>query len=98
MVSRYMRWRVTSRRLLVFIVNLQEARGLTGGFGHGLLTIGFRILRDLRGAAARLRHHAVGIGLRFVLRAFEVGARRLYVAEGVDHLRRRIDLLHAAPA
>ena len=61
--------------------------------GHGLLAIGFGVLRDLRHAAARLGHHAVGVGLRLVLRALEVGARRLHVAERVDDLRRRIDLL-----
>ena len=82
------------RRLLVFVVDLEEARGLTGRLGDGLLAIGFGGLRDLRGAAARFRHHAVGVGLRLVLRALEVGARRLHVAEGVDHLLRRIDLLH----
>ena len=47
----------------------------------------------LRHLAARLRHHAVGVSLRLVDRAIEIDARGLHVAEGVDHLRRRIDLL-----
>jgi hypothetical protein len=33
------------RRFLVFLVNLEEARGLTGGLGDGLLAIGLRRLR-----------------------------------------------------
>ncbi len=80
-------------RLLVFVVDLEEARGLALGLGHGLLAIGFGGLGDLGGAAARFRNHAVGVGLRLVLRALEIGAGGLHVAEGVDHLRRRIDLL-----
>src|SRR5262249_24209410 len=79
-------------RLLVLVVDLAEARGLALGFGDGLFAIGFGVLEDLGGAAARFRHDAIGIGLRFVLGALEIGTRRLDVAEGVDHLRRRIDL------
>ena len=80
-------------RFLVLFVDLQEARGLALGFGDGLLAIGFGVLGDLGGAAARLRHDPVGVGLRFVLRALEIRARRLHVAEGVDDLRGRIDFL-----
>ena len=93
MVSRYMRWRVTVGRLLVFVIDLEEARGLALGLGDGLLAIGFGSLDDLGSAAARFRHHAIGVGLRLVLRALQIGAGGLHVAEGVDHLRGRIDLL-----
>ena len=41
----------------------------------------------------RLRHHAIGVGLRLVLQALEIRARRLHVAEGVDDLGRRVDFL-----
>src|SRR2546428_792206 len=44
--------------------------------------------------AARVRDHAVGVGLRLVLGAFGADARGLHLAERVDGLRRRIDLLH----
>ncbi len=81
------------RRLLVLLVDLVEARRLALGFRHGLLTIGLGILGDLGGTAAGLRYDAVGIGLRLVLRAFEIGARGLHVAERVDDLGRRIDFL-----
>jgi hypothetical protein len=46
-------------RLLVFLINLEKASRLAGGFGDRLLAIGVRRLRDLCGAAARLRHNAV---------------------------------------
>ena len=75
------------------IVDLQEARGLAGGLGDGLLAIGFGVLGDLGGAAACFRHDPVGVGLRLVLRPLQIRARRLHVAEGVDHLRRRVDFL-----
>ena len=80
-------------RLLVLLIDLGEARGLALGLGDGLLAIGFGVLDDLGGAAARFRHDAIGVGLRLVLRPLEIGARRLHVAEGVDDLGRRIDLL-----
>src|SRR6516165_10062088 len=80
-------------RLLILLIDLAEARGLALGFGDGLFAIGLGVLEDLGGAAARFRHDAIGIGLRFVLRALQIGARPLHVAEGFDHLRRRIDLL-----
>src|SRR6266536_2695084 len=81
------------RSNLVLVVDLQEPRRLAGGFGDRLLAIGFRGLGDLRHAPARLRDDAIGIGLRLVLRTFGVDACRLHVAERVDDLRRRIDLL-----
>jgi hypothetical protein len=80
-------------RLLVLVVDLEKARGRAGGLGDGLLAIGLGRLGDLRGAAARFRHHPVGVGLGLVLRPLGVGTRRLHVAEGIEHLRRRIDLL-----
>ena len=81
-------------RLLVFLVNLQEARALALGLGDRLLPVAFGGLHDLRRMSACLRHDLVGVGLRLVLQLLEIGARRLDVAEGVDHLRRRVDLLH----
>ncbi len=81
-------------RLFVFIVDFREPRGLAGRLGNGLRLVGVGGLQNLRGASARLRHHAIGVGLRFVLRTLEVGARRLHVAERVNDLRGRIDLLH----
>src|SRR5437763_3835231 len=47
------------RRLLVLFVNLREPRRLTLGFGDGLFAIGFGILGDFGGAAARFRHDPV---------------------------------------
>ena len=81
-------------RLLVFVIDLLEARALALGLGDRLLLVAFGDLQDLRGASARVGNDAVGIGLRLVLQPLEVGARGLHVAERVDHLRRRIDLLH----
>ena len=80
-------------RLLVLLVDLQEARGLALGVGHDLGAIGLGILSDLRGAAPRFRDHAIGVGLRLVLHALEIGPGGLDVAEGVDHLRRVVGLL-----
>ena len=82
------------RRLLVFVVDFQEARALALGFGDRLLLVAFGDLENLRRASLRIGNDAVGIGLRLVLQALQVGLRRLHVAERVDHLRRRIDLLH----
>ena len=81
-------------RLLVFLVDFQEARALALGLGDRLLLVAFGDLDDLRGAALGVGNDAVGIGLGLVLQALEIGARGLHVAERVDHLRRRIDLLH----
>jgi hypothetical protein len=44
----------------VLLVDLREARSLAVGFGDRLFAIGFGILSDLGGAAARFRHDAVG--------------------------------------
>src|SRR5262245_13982052 len=52
------------RRLLVLVVDLEEAGCLTARFGNGLLLVGFGRLQDLGSAAARLRDHPVGVGLR----------------------------------
>ena len=81
-------------RLLVFVVDLEEARALALGLGDRLLLVAFGDLQDLRGASLGVGNDAVGIGLGLVLQPLEIGARRLHVAERVDHLRRRIDLLH----
>src|SRR5262249_26157166 len=59
----------------------------------GLLAISLGRLRDLRGASARLGHHAIGVGLRFILGALGVRARGLHVTERVDHLGGGVDLL-----
>ena len=50
-------------------------------------------LQDALGLTLGLRDDAVGVGFRLVLQALLIGARRLHVAEGVDHLSWRIDLL-----
>ncbi len=81
-------------RLLVFVIDFQETRALALGFRDRLLLVAFGDLDDLRRAAARVRNDAVGIGLRFILQALKVGLGGLNVAKRVDHLRRRIDLLH----
>src|SRR6516162_4966158 len=57
---------------LVLLIDLAEARGLALGLGDGLFAIGFGVLEDLGGAAARFRHDAIGIGLRFILGAPEI--------------------------
>src|ERR1043166_3596399 len=44
------------RGLFVLVVDLEEARRLTGRLGDGLLAIGLGGLGDLRGAPTRLRH------------------------------------------
>jgi hypothetical protein len=81
------------RRLLVFVVDLEKAGRRALGLGDGLLAIGFGVLDGLRGTAARLRNNLVGVGLRLILRPLKVGAGSLHVAERVDHLLWRIDLL-----
>src|SRR4029079_13312160 len=80
-------------RLLVLIVNADEAVGLTLGQRDHLIAIALRRLQDALRLAARLGDDAVGIGLRLVLKALLVGAGRLHVAEGVNDLRGRIDFL-----
>ena len=80
-------------RLLVLLVNADEAVGLTLGQGNHLISIALRGLQDAFGLASRLGDDTVGIGLRLVLEALLVGACRLHVAEGVNDLRRRIYFL-----
>jgi hypothetical protein len=46
-------------RLLVFVVDFKKTRGRALGFGDSLLAIGFGVLGDLRGTAARLRNNLV---------------------------------------
>jgi len=75
------------------LIDLQEARGLALCGGDDLSTVGLRILKDPRGTSLGLRHNAIGIGLRLVLDALEVGTGRLHVAEGIDHLRRVVRFL-----
>ena len=78
----------------IFVIDLEEAGALAARLGDRLLLVAFGNLQNLRGASLGVRNDAVGIGLRLVLQPLEVGARRLHVAEGVDDLRGRIDLLH----
>ena len=59
----------------------------------GLLPVGLRLLDQPLGLAAGARDDVVAIGLGLVLRPLAVGLRALHVAEGVDHLGRRVDLL-----
>ena len=80
-------------RLLVLLVDLEEARRLTVRLGDRLLLVALGALQDALGLAARLRHHLVGVGVGLVLQPLLVGARGLHVAEGVDDLGRRVDLL-----
>ena len=80
-------------RLLVFLVDLQEARRLALGLGDRLLLVALGALQNALGLAARLRHDLLGVGKCLVLQALLVGARSLHVAEGIDHLCRRVDLL-----
>ena len=70
-----------------------EARGRAAQITQAAEAYREQTVAEAKGATARFRNAAVGIGLRFVLRALGIGARRLHVAECVDHLRRRIDLL-----
>src|SRR6266850_907604 len=69
--------------LLVLVIDLEETGALALGLGDRLLLVAFRDLQDLGGAAAGVGDDAVGVGLRLVLQALEVGARRLHVAERV---------------
>src|SRR6202000_2463066 len=66
-------------RLGIFFIDFQEAGALALGFGDRLLLVAFGGLEDLRGAALGLGHDAVGIGLRLVLLALEIGAGSLHV-------------------
>src|SRR5262245_21377917 len=81
------------RGLFVLVIDFQEPRRLAGCFGHRLRLVGLCSLRDLRHPAACFRHDAVSVGLRLVNGALKIGARGLNIAESIDHLCRRIDLL-----
>src|SRR2546423_1241892 len=59
-----------------------------------LLLVAFGDLHDLRRSPACVGNDTVGISLRLVLQALEIGSRGLHVAKRIDHLRGRIDLLH----
>src|SRR5262249_55612119 len=63
--------------LLVLLIDLHEARSLSGRLCNGLFAIGIRGLKNLRRSPTRLRHHPIGVGLGLVLCALRVGARRL---------------------
>src|SRR5262249_40566967 len=81
------------RRLLVLIVDLEEARGLAAGFGNRLLAVGFGGLQYLCGTAAGLRNNPVGIGLRFVPGTLEIDTGGLHITQRIENLRGRVDLL-----
>ena len=53
--------------------------------------VGFGVLADALGVAARARQDVVGVGLRLVARALLVGAGALHVVECVDHRQWRLD-------
>ncbi len=93
MVSMKMRSRVTSGALWYSSSTLMKRSASTLGLGDHLIAIALRRLQDALGLAARLGNHPIGVGLRFVLQALLIGAGRLHVAEGVDDLCGRIDLL-----
>ena len=60
---------------------------------HRSLAIGFRCLDHTCRVAACLGYDAIGVSLRFVLQALGICARCLHVAERIDDLLRRVDLL-----
>ena len=66
---------------------------MSGGLCNGLLLVALGGLQDAFGLAARLRNDLLGVGEGLVLQALIVGARSLHVAERVDDLRGRVDLL-----
>ena len=81
------------RRLLVFLVDFEEARRLSRRLGDRLLLIALGRLQDALSFAPRLGDDLVGVGERLVLQALPVGTGGLHIAEGVDHLVRRVHLL-----
>ena len=50
-------------RLLVFVVDLEEARGLTRRLGDRLIAVAFGCCDDAVSVAVRTRHHLIGVGL-----------------------------------
>ena len=81
-------------RFLVFLIDREEALGAAFGLGDDLLAIGFGVLHDLGGLAARLGNDPVGVGLAFVALLVLIGQRPLYVEIGVAHFVGRLGLLH----
>ena len=84
-------------RLAVFLVDGAELLRLAAGLRDRLLAIGFRLLHDLHGAAARFGDDGIGIGLGIFPLDCLVALRRLQSVKGLAHLRRvrRIDQLDA---
>src|SRR5215471_16686395 len=80
-------------RLGVGIVDRDEALGVALRLVHDLSLVGLRLLHDPGGFALSLGYHVVLVGVRLVLIPREVDLGALHVPEGVDHLRRRVDLL-----
>ena len=81
-------------RLILRVDRRGSAAPRPGAWAIDLLLVGLRPPATmLRRVAARARHDVVAIGLGLVAQPLLVGARALHVAEGFDHLGRRIDLL-----
>src|SRR5271166_1454810 len=78
-------------RLFVFVEDLVESGGLTRRLGDRLQAIAIGRLNDRGGLAARLRHHAVGVGLGLVAQTVLILLRGYHVLEGGDDLLRRVD-------
>ena len=83
-------------RRLERAIDRDETIGIALGAGDDLLAIGFRLLLDPHGIAARPRDDVVAIGLCLVAQPLAIGERALHVSEGVDDRGRWIDLQLAA--
>ena len=81
------------RRLGILVVDREETLRVALGVSHHLLAVGLGFLHQPLGFAAGTWQNVVGEGLRLVLRPLAVGLGPLHVAERIDHLTRRIDLL-----
>ena len=73
------------------LVDLIEALGVAARAGDDLGLVGLAALDDRFGLALGPRQHLVAIGVGLVDALLLVGTRRLDVAEGRDHLLRRVD-------
>ena len=93
MVSRYIRVRVTSGAFLYSSWIFRKRAVCPCSFSDRLQLIAFGALQDALGVAARLRNDAAGVTQCLVLLLLLIGCRSLHVAERIDDLGRRVDLL-----